>query len=113
MTLNVPKDGATFKSTILSGCTITVAPTGAVEVDGQVQRQEHRHGHQRQDPDQGDRVHQHHGHDQGHRDSEPGSREASVVIRRQTSPSSPCAGDREYIHHGWAVPRASPIRARG
>ena len=34
MTLNIPKDGATFKSTILSGCTITVAPSGAVKVTG-------------------------------------------------------------------------------
>ncbi len=34
LTLNIPKDGATFKSTILSGCTITVAPTAAVKVTG-------------------------------------------------------------------------------
>ncbi len=34
MTLLVPKDGATFKSSILSGCTITAAPTAAVKVVG-------------------------------------------------------------------------------
>ena len=34
MTLNVPKAGATFKSSILSSCTITAAPSGAVKVTG-------------------------------------------------------------------------------
>ena len=33
-TLKIPQDGATFKSSILSGCTITVAPTGAAKVKG-------------------------------------------------------------------------------
>ena len=34
MTLNVPKSGATFKSSVLSSCTITAAPTAAVKVTG-------------------------------------------------------------------------------
>lgn len=34
MTLNIPKAGATFKSSILSGCTITAAPTAAIKVAG-------------------------------------------------------------------------------
>lgn len=34
LTLGVPKDGATFKSSILSGCTITAAPTAAIKVVG-------------------------------------------------------------------------------
>jgi len=34
MTLLVPKDGATFKSTILSSCTVTAAPSGSVKVVG-------------------------------------------------------------------------------
>lgn len=34
LTLVVPKHGATFKSSILSACTITAAPSGAVKVVG-------------------------------------------------------------------------------
>ncbi len=34
LTLVVPKDGATFKSSILSSCTITAAPSGSVKVTG-------------------------------------------------------------------------------
>ena len=34
MTLNIPKAGATFTSSVLSGCTITAAPNGAIGVKG-------------------------------------------------------------------------------
>jgi hypothetical protein len=34
LTLNAPKDGATFKSTILSGCTITAFPKKAGKIKG-------------------------------------------------------------------------------
>lgn len=34
LTLNMPKAGATFKSSVLSSCTITAAPTGTVKVTG-------------------------------------------------------------------------------
>lgn len=32
--LKIPEDGATFKSSVLSGCTITAAPSGSVKVKG-------------------------------------------------------------------------------
>ena len=34
MTLKIPKAGATFKSNIISGCTITAAPSGTASVKG-------------------------------------------------------------------------------
>jgi hypothetical protein len=33
-TLKIPQDGATFKSSVLSGCVVTAAPSGAVKVKG-------------------------------------------------------------------------------